>query len=271
MSIYKTDQPPLLEFRNLTVMKGGRKVLDSIDININIGENVAIIGPNGSGKSSLIKVITREYYPVTDGYNTIYKVWGQKTWNVFSLRYLMGIVSNDLQQACAQNITAKDIVLSGFFSSIGLYRHKVTDEMKSKVSEVLKFLEIDHLSDRSMNAVSSGEARRILIARALVHNPKALVLDEPTNSLDLYALHKFLDLMRKIAQSGTNIILVTHHLQDIIPEISRVVLIKEGKIIKDGDKIEVLTNDNISELFGIKAEIKEKNGYYHAWIQGETK
>ncbi len=263
---HETDHPPLLEFKNLTVIKGGRKVLNSIDISINIGENVAIIGPNGSGKSSLIKVITREYYPVTDGYNTVYKIWGQKTWNVFDLRYLMGIVSNELQQACAQNIPVKDIILSGFFSSIGLYRHKVTNEMKNKVYEVLGFLEIEHLADRSMKAVSSGEARRILIARALVHNPKALILDEPTNSLDLYALHKFLNLMRKIAQSGTNIILVTHHLQDIIPEIDRVIFIKEGKIIRDGDKNEVLTKYNISELFGIQAEITKRDGYYYAWI-----
>ena len=261
------SNPPLLEFKNLTVIKNnGMKVLDSIDITINVGENIAIIGPNGSGKSSLIKAITREFYPLPDGKETIYKIWGNESWNVSDLRYLLGIVSNDLQQACALRISTRDVVLSGFFSSIGLYRHIVTREIENKVDDVLDFLEVSHLAGRSMVTLSSGEARRVLIARALVHDPKALVLDEPTNSLDLHAFSKFLGLMRKIACSGTNIILVTHHLQDIIPEISRVILIKDGKIFKDGNKEEVLSKENISELFEVKAEIFARNGYYHALV-----
>jgi iron complex transport system ATP-binding protein len=259
--------PPLLEFKNLTVIKGrSKKVLNSIDVTINIGENVAIIGPNGSGKSSLIKTITREYYPVYDGHGTVCRIWGEETWNIFDLRYLLGIVSEDLQKTCARYISARELVLSGFFSSIGLYNHQITAEMEDKTQEVLEFLEVAHLADRKMTEVSSGEARRILIARALAHDPKALVLDEPTNSLDLHALHKFQNTMIKIASTGTNIIMVTHRLQDIIPEISRIILIKDGRIFKDGVKEDILTQENISRLFDIDVEIIEKNGYYYAWV-----
>jgi iron complex transport system ATP-binding protein len=159
----------------------------------------------------------------------------------------------------------RDTVLSGFFSSIVLYRHNVTQEMRDRAQEILKFLEIEHLAHRRMDEVSSGEARRVLIARALVHDPKALILDEPTNSLDLHALHKFQNTLRKIAQSGTNVILVTHHLQDIIPEIKRVILLKEGKVFKDGSKKQVLTQENISELFNVNIEIAKREGYYYAW------
>ena len=115
----------------------------------------------------------------------------KEMWNIFDLRFLLGIVSNDLQQTYVRHVSVKDTVLSGFFSSIGLYRHQVTQEMENKTREILDFLEIGHLADRNMTEVSSGEARRVLIARALVHDPKALILDEPTNSLDLHSLNKF--------------------------------------------------------------------------------
>ena len=255
---------PLIEFDRITVLKEeGQKVLDAISLKIYEGENVVILGPNGAGKSSLIKVITREYYPVSqDGYS--YKIWGKDTWDVFDLRSLLGIVSNDLQFICTRGITGLEMVLSGFFSSIGLFKEHLTPRMKRKARDVIEFLEIGHLQDRRMNQMSSGEARRFLIGRALVHHPKALILDEPSNSLDLHALYKFSHTLSKIAQSGTNIILVTHHLPDIIPEIKRVILMKDGKFYKDGPLDAIITHENISKLFEVDVEIKKKDGYYYA-------
>ena len=256
---------PLLEFNKITVLKeANQKVLDAISLKIFEGENVVILGPNGAGKSSLIKIITREYYPIDQANEGSFKVWGQDSWDVFDLRRLLGIVSNDLQYICTRDITGMEMVLSGFFSSIGLFKEHVTPKMKSKAHEVIDFLEIGHLGDRKMNQMSSGEARRFLIGRALVHDPKALILDEPTNSLDLHALHKFINTLSKIDRSGTNIILVTHNLSDIIPEIKRVILMKNGQFFKDGTKESILTNENISKLFEAPIEIKQKDGYYYA-------
>jgi iron complex transport system ATP-binding protein len=111
--------------------------------------------------------------------------------------------------------------------------------------------------------MSSGEVRRVIMGRALVHDPAALMLDEPTNSLDLRAVHEWRRIVRKIAQSGVGIILVTHHLPDIIPEIERVVLLRGGKVYRDGPKREVLTADILNKLFQIPVELVERDGYYH--------
>ncbi|RXA16686.1 ABC transporter ATP-binding protein [Methanosarcina sp. MSH10X1] len=263
----KTDSPSLLELKNVTVVRGGRKILDSISLSIEQGEHVAIIGPNGSGKSSLIKTFTKEYHPLAAADGLVLNIMGKATWHVFELRKLLGIVSGDLQHIYCRQVSVLEVVLSGFFSSIGIYyNHKITPEMEARSREVLAFLEISHLADRLMSELSSGEARRVLIGRALVHNPQALILDEPANSLDLKALHGFRESVRKIAGSGKNIILVTHTLEDIIPEINRVILIKDGRIFMDGKKQEILTDANLSELFSLPVEVVEKKGYYQALI-----
>ncbi|MDD4254276.1 MAG: ATP-binding cassette domain-containing protein, partial [Methanofollis sp.] len=158
----------------------------------------------------------------------------------------------------------RDVVLSGFFSSVGLFRHEVTPAMEGRTEEILNFLEIEHLAARPMTRMSTGEARRFLIGRALVHDPVALILDEPTNSLDLHALHHVRSTLRKIARSGTGVIMVTHNLHDIIPEISRVVLMKDGRIYGDGPKEEVLTDEVIGGLFDVPVHIREEGGWYYA-------
>ena len=259
------DPPPLLEFANITVMRGERKILDSLSITIREGEHVAILGPNGSGKSSFIRTINREHYPVIqDHASPVFRVRGQDAWDVFSLRSFLGIVSNDLQYTFTREITGREVVLSGFYSSIGLFNREVTREMEEKTGRITRFLEISHLEDRPMTTLSSGEARRFLIGRALVHDPAALVLDEPTNSLDLHALHRFRSVLRKIARNGTGIIMVTHNRYDIIPEISRVVLMKEGRFCQDGPKEQVLTDEAIGRLFEVPVRVRQEGGWYYA-------
>jgi iron complex transport system ATP-binding protein len=254
---------PLLEFKNIAIARDGKKILDSVSVKIRAGEHIAILGPNGAGKSSFIKTITREYYPVP-GKDSVFRVWGRDTWNIFDLRTTFGIVSNDLQYSFARDISGAEMILSGFFSSIGLYRESVTPKMRRKAKEIMAFLEIGGLKDRSLTQMSSGEARRFLIGRALVHDPKALILDEPSNSLDLHALHKFRKMLGKIAGSGIGIILVTHNLSDIIPAISRVILMKDGGFYKDGPKRELITDKNMSALFDIPVKVKKTGGYYYA-------
>jgi iron complex transport system ATP-binding protein len=255
---------PLLEFKNITVMNSDKKILDSLSLTLEEGENIAILGPNGAGKSSFIKTITREYYPLLQEEGVIFRVQGRETWDVFDLRSMFGIVSNDLAYTFSREMTAHEVIVSGFFSSIGLFRHHVTGEMERKTSETLEFLEIPHLAERKMTEMSSGEARRVLIGRALVHRPKTLILDEPSNSLDLHALHAFRTTCRKISRAGTGIILVTHNLHDIIPEITRVVLMKDGHFCMDGPKDEVLTDTNISNLFLVPVRVRKDDEYYYA-------
>jgi iron complex transport system ATP-binding protein len=255
---------PLIQFENVSIQRGDRVVLDSISLSIAQGEQVAILGPNGSGKSTLIKVISRELYPLLKAEPWSLQILGRDRWHLFELRNHLGIVSNDWMQMCTRAYSGFEIVLSGFFGSVGIWpNHIVTPEMDRKAREVMELMEIGHLSGRDTNELSSGEARRILIARALVHDPQALVLDEPSNSLDPHATYELRETFRKLAQKGISLIMVTHHLPDIIPEISRVVLIRDGRIFCDGRKEQVIRTETLSTLFGIPVEVIERNGYYH--------
>jgi iron complex transport system ATP-binding protein len=258
------NQPaPFIDFQNISVAVQGHLVLDSLSIQIPDGEHIAILGPNGSGKSSFVKTLLREHYPVYSESGTVFKTWGQERWDVFSLRSHFGYVSQDLQHTFTRSISGMDVILSGFFSSIGLFFHTISPDMKKKAEDICTFLEITHLADRSFSDMSSGEARRFLIGRALVHDPRVLILDEPSNSLDLHALHMLRTTMRKIA-GKTVIILVTHSLPDIIPEIKRVVLFKDGKIFHDGSKEDVLTDGYISSVFEVQVKIHNEDGFFYA-------
>src|SRR5919197_3120038 len=180
-------QPALLDFRNICVMRGDKIALDDFTLRIRAGEHLAILGPNGCGTSTLVKTITRECYPVVrDGSSMT--ILGQDRWDVFKLRSMLGIVSNDLMTACTGDMTGYDIVLSGFFSSTRIFpHHEIYPEQKKAVESALAQLQISHLSGREVREMSSGEARRVLIARALVHRPNTLLFDEPSNSLDFAA------------------------------------------------------------------------------------
>jgi iron complex transport system ATP-binding protein len=255
---------PLIELHNVTVQRGERIVLDGVSLSIAQGEHAAILGPNGCGKSTLIKLISRELYPRLKPEPWSLRILGQERWRLFDLRNRLGIVSNDWQQMCTRKYSGHEIVLSGFFGSVGVWPyHEVTPEMERKTDNVMDLLEISHLAARPTDEMSSGEARRILIARALVHDPQALVLDEPTTSLDLHATHELREILRKLTREGIGIVMVTHHLPDIIPEIRRVVLMRAGRVYCDGAKEEVLRAEPLSALFGVPVEVIEKNSYYH--------
>src|SRR5438874_7269578 len=217
-------------------MRGKTLAVNDVSLKIGVGEHVAILGPNGCGKSTLIKAITRECYPLFREGSSV-RIMGRDRWNVFELRQMLGIVSSDLMNSCTRKVTGRDIALSGFFASIGIWPHQqVTPEMHKKAEEALAMLEVSHLADRFTDEMSSGEARRVLLARALVHDPHALILDEPSTALDLFAQHELREILRKLAKSGTGIIMVTHHLSDLIPEIERVILMSRGRIAADGPK-----------------------------------
>jgi iron complex transport system ATP-binding protein len=255
----------LVDLKNVRVIRGDNIALDDFSLRIGSGEHVAILGPNGCGKSTLIKTITRDCYPVIREGSSI-RILGQERWNIFELRSIFGIVSNDLMLDCTGETTGREVVLSGFFSSTKIFDHQTVEpEHRRRADAALKRLGIPHLADRPVAEMSSGEAKRILIARALVHDPQTLVFDEPSNSLDVFAQHELREAMRELAQSGIGIVLVTHHLSDVIPEIDRVVLMRSGKIQADGRKDELLEPEQISRLFGIRVEITRRDGYYHLW------
>src|SRR6201998_3311922 len=239
------NSTPLLALNRVTVMRGEHPALQDVTLRVDAGEHVCILGPNGCGKSTLIKTITRECYPVANEGSSI-SILGRERWNIFELRSLLGIVSPDLLASCTTEATGRDVVLSGFFSSTRIFPHHAPKpELLEKPHAARARLGIAHLAGRPVAQMSSGEAKRTLIARALVHEPQTLLFDEPSNALDIGAQLQLRETMRELAQSGLGILLVTHHVPEVIPEIERVVLLREGRILADGPKAAILTDENL--------------------------
>lgn len=260
-----SSSPALLDLQNIRVMRGDKIVLDDFTLRIQPGEHLAILGPNGCGKSTLVRTITRECYPVVREGSSM-TILGKDRWYVPELRSMMGIISNDLITPSLGSVTAREIVIASFFSSLRIFaHHSVKTEHERQADDALAKLRIPHLANRPVAEMSSGEARRVLIARALVHQPKTLFFDEPSNSLDFYARHALRETMSSLANSGIGIVMVTHDLADIVPEIERIVLMSNGRIVGDGPKQEMLQSERLSAVFGMKVEIARRDGYYHLW------
>jgi len=257
--------PPLLELENITVVRGERPALKNLSLRIDAGEHVCILGPNGCGKSTLIKTITRECYPVARE-DSAMRILGRERWDIFELRAHLGIVSPDLLACCTTDSTGRDVVLSGFFSSTRIFPHHHAEaEDLERAEAVMARLGIAHLAERPVLQMSSGEAKRTLIARALAHEPETLLFDEPSNALDIAAQFHLRETMSELARSGLAILLVTHHVSEIIPEIDRVILLSDGRILADGSKRDVLTEENLRALFGVDVRIHSHNGRFHAY------
>jgi iron complex transport system ATP-binding protein len=262
--------PPVLELNHATVVKGGRPALDDLTLSIAAGQHTAIVGPNGAGKSTLINLLTHDDRPFGGGDAATVRVFGRDRWNVAELRQRLGVVSADLHQRfvngnSAGPILASDAVLSGFHSAYGFVTlAATTDDMRRATLNALRRMGAEHLAGTPLNRMSTGEARRVLIARALVTSPDALVLDEPTTGLDLVARQESLAAVRRIARDGTTLILVTHRVEEIVPEIERVVLLKRGRITADGPRSATLTSAALSEAFDAPVLLDERDGFFVA-------
>lgn len=255
---------PLIEIENATVYRGDTRVLHNFSLTIEQGEQVAIVGPNGAGKSTLLKLINRELYPLHNEASRV-RILGRESWNVWELRAHIGLVSSDLQDRYPRRITAEGVVLSGFFSSIGTHgmlRDDVTAEHREQARYALTEFGMADYAQTPLAHLSTGQQRRCLLARAMVHRPHTLILDEPAAGLDLTASFDYFRRVRQMIAEGRSIVLVTHHLNEIPPEIQRVVLLRAGDIIADGAKPAVLTEDNLCSTFGVRVRLNEQDGYY---------
>ena len=252
----------MIKLKNIEAYQGKTQVFKNLSFSINQGECVAIIGPNGSGKSTLLKLLSREIYPVHKT-NSHLSLFGKQRINVSQLREKIGFVSSDFHARFEVLDSGLDIVISAFFGAVGLRKnHQPTSEQKKIALATMQKLDIEDLKDHPFYYLSSGQQRRVLLARALVHEPEVLIFDEPTNNLDIASAVKLLNDMRYLAQQGTSIVLVTHHLQEIIPEISRVIGLQNGQIAFDEEKSKALNQKNLSNLFDTPLHINKSHGYY---------
>ncbi len=265
----REPEEEFLELRHVNVARGDRVVLHEINLRIRAGEHVAILGPNGCGKSTLILTMTCQIYPIVRPGMTV-RIFGRERWDLTQLRTQFGVVAagatSELPGERTAVTTGLAAVIAGFFSASTLWPNlHVTDEMRERAAEALERMEASHLRERLVGEMSAGEKRRILIARALVHRPRQLLLDEPSNALDLAAQRELRQTLRRLAGEGTGLVMVTHHLGDILPEIERVILMRAGQIVGDGPREELLTEARLSELFHAPVRIGRDEQWLHSW------
>ncbi|MGI4756025.1 MAG: ABC transporter ATP-binding protein [Janthinobacterium lividum] len=266
----QTAASSFLDLCHVSVARGETTVLHDIDLQVQRGECIAILGPNGCGKSTLIKTMTRELYPLAlPGMHV--EVFGRERWDVTQLRRQLGLVTSETPAKSALGTTASDVVLTGFFSSATLWPNLVvTQAMRDAAAAAMEQVGATAFAQQELGTLSAGQQKRVLIARALVGSgdtpaDRVLLLDEPSNALDLAAQAELRDTMRRLAQEGTGLILVTHQIADIVPEIRRVIFMRDGRIIGDASRESMLTEAKLQELFGVAVNLTERDGFLHAW------
>jgi len=260
----------IIELKHVNVARGESVVLHDVSFTVKAGEHLAILGPNGCGKSTLLKTITCELYPIVKPETSV-RIFGRDRWDLTQLKRLMGMVATDLPGKPTLTTTGFDAILTGFFSSSTLWPNlTVTEAMKERAREIVTLVGAEKLVDKLVGEMSAGQQRRVMIGRALAGTgvegqAQMLLLDEPSNALDLSAQRDLREMLRTLAQRGVAILLITHHIADILPEIDRIVMMREGRIVADGKKEELLTSEKLSGLFGGEILLSERDGYFNAW------
>ena len=268
-----TGNDPILEIRDATLIRGGTRVLDRLSLTVRRGEHTAILGPNGAGKTSLIRMLMLEDRPLA-ALETAPSLllFGRDRWDLLELRRHLGVVSGDVEADFGRwtsrgRVSGLDAAMSGLLGSEGIFAHQeVTDAMRAAAWHALERVQASHLAVKLLTQMSAGERRRVLIARALVTRPDALLLDEPTTGLDFVARHRFMEAVRRLAQAETTVILVTHHVEEVIPEISRVILLKDGRVAFDGPAAAALTAPRLSDVFRGAIAVERAGDYYYVRV-----
>ncbi|QPJ66458.1 MAG: ATP-binding cassette domain-containing protein [Candidatus Nitrohelix vancouverensis] len=251
----------LIEITNAQVCVNGTHVLHDFNWTMHDSQNWAIVGNNGAGKTTFMKLIFGELIPMHGGEVSWFGVRGLRP--LAEIREQIGFVSAEFQERYEPNILSWQVVASGLFQSIGLYG-PVGAEQKTEALQWMDFLGIAHLSGNNFHQLSYGEARRVLLARALVNQPRLLILDEPCSGLDIPTRELFLDTLSRLSRSETRIVYVTHHIDEIMPLISHVLYIKDGKVFLQGEKESMLESESISRALGCQVTVQKNSGRF--WI-----
>lgn len=257
-----STQAAYLEMNAVEAWLGPRQVFANLTLSLFKGEHTVVVGPNGSGKSSLVKLLSRELYPVVKEGSWL-RVFGNDTINLWQLRRRMGVLTQEQHNSYRGDVGAFDVVLSGFFGSTGLGRSQhPTHRQRQRVSALMESMGLADLAPYPLQHLSEGQKRRLLLARAMVHDPEVLVLDEPTNGLDIQGRHQLLHQLGCLARGGTTLLLVSHRIEEILPEVSRTVYLKAGAVVADGPTNALLRDQPLSALFETPIKVVRYGGHH---------
>ena len=257
-------QEAFFELQQVTVWRGEHRVLHDFSLTLRRGESVAILGPNGSGKSTLVQLITGDLSPEFS-HKRVCRLFGEESWSLEELRHRIGFVAPEQARHFDDEETTINVVLSALRGAYGRTREmRFSREEKNAATAAMEITGVAGLAQRTIGCLSSGEKRRLLIARALVHKPEVLVMDEPTTALDFAGAQLLMQCLRQAMARGCTVVLVTHHPEEIAPEISRVILLKEGAVWADGPARATVTAQSLSALYGIPLDLHWRQGWCHA-------
>lgn len=265
------EKQPVIEFENVFVSYGLTDVLHDINLKIYPDENWVILGANGSGKSTLLKLFSNDLYP--NARKPCKKlILGRERQDIFELKNKLGIITNDLHykfETRSPGTTAFEVVLSGYHSALGIFKHHdITKKQIEDAERVMDFLDILDIKEKKVCEMSTGQLRRCIVGRSLIHDPKLFILDEPTTGLDIKARLAFVETIRKIARK-IPVVLITHDITEIFPEITHAALMLNGTIYKSGLIREVLTSENISAVFDADIDVERGAGGYSFKFKSE--
>ena len=253
-----------LELKNINIYYDQKNIINNINLSLETGQNTVLIGANGSGKSTLIKSITRLKYPIYEK-NSHLKLFNSTKINIWELRSKIGFVCTELDLRMKHNMTITDVIMSGLQGTFGLLnKETITSEQTKRLEKVMKLLNIN-VSNKYYCELSDGQKRKVLLARALINQPVILILDEPTTMLDIKSSYSFLNDLRQLSKEKVTIFYTTNNIENIIPEINRIIFLKKGIIIADGEPSKVMTSENISNLYDYNLNIISKNGFWRAF------
>ena len=249
-----------LEAKNISCLKNEYEVVRDLNLKLKYSENVILIGPNGSGKSSLIEIINRNLYPVVANESKL-KIFDKELINLWELRNKISTVNNDIKNRINPNLQVFDLILSGLYGRY-CYVQKKSERDSYKVEKIMKKMNISNLSKKNFSYLSDGEKQISLIARALIKKPDILILDEPVANLDYKSKFFVIDKINELSILNTKILCVTHNISMITSIYDRVIMLKAGKIIAEGNQQKVINSENLTKLYGIDLEVIKNNRYW---------
>lgn len=256
-----SDDSTVLELKHVHLRRGRTTILDDLSWRVLRGQHWGVVGPNGSGKTTMLKVATGAMWPTRGEVWALGHRYGHV--NLLELRKRIGWVSSALGELIPPRERALEVVLSGLFASYGVWE-KASEVDLDRAGELLEFLGCSHLAERPYGVLSQGEKQRVLVARALMTRSEILIMDEPASGLDITSRELLLEAVEKLARrsDAATIIFVTHHIEELVPSISHVVVIESGRVLAAGRKENILTAETLSNAFDIPLAVDIHNGRY---------
>lgn len=251
----------MLRVAGLGIKRARTRILEDVSWRVRLGQHWVILGANGSGKTSLLSALTGYLMPTTGEIFLLGERYGEFDWR--ELRKRVGLVSSSVRQMMNDDEPALETIVSGKFAMIDLWG-RVTRGDRTRGLQLLRQVEGAHLAERPWRVLSQGERQRVLIGRALMAKPQLLILDEPCAGLDPAARERFLQFLQRLGsqKNSPTLVFVTHHVEEIMPVFSHLLILKGGRVLAAGEKLKTLNARLLSRAFTTRAELKQKHGRY---------